>query len=378
MARRDGQIIARGERRWLVRWHQGCGADGQRIYRAKTIHGTKRDAQAELNKVLRSRDTGEYVEPNKLTLSDYVEHWLRDAAAPKVSPRTLEGYRIMLEKHVLPVLGSQRLAQVTTLDVQNLINGMSKRGLSPRSLQMTHRILNQALKQAVRWRLLAVNPAQGVELPKQQPREKRAFSIDEIRRFREAAKGTTHAVLWDFLLATGCRPGEALALRWADLENGAVTIRRTLTKDEDGKLVFAAPKTKLSTRTIPLPEAILRALAGHRKAQAEQTMKLGPAYARDLELVFANEVGLPLDEANLRSRHYKTLCKAAEIEGARGPYDLRHTVATQLLALGTNVKVVSERLGHASAAMTLDVYAHVVPGMQEEATERLGAALFAD
>ena len=107
-------------------------------------------------------------------------------------------------------------------------------------------------------------------------------------------------------------------------------------------------------------------------------MKLGPAYARDLDLVFANEVGLPLEKANLRSWHYKILCEAAEIEGARGPYDLRHTIATQILAMGTNVKVVSERLGHASAPMTLHVYAHVVPGMQEEATERLGAALFAD
>ena len=124
-----------------------------------------------------------------------------------------------------------------------------------------------------------------------------------------------------------------------------------------------------------LPAPVLESLSSHRARQAERALRLGSVYARDLDLVFPNEIGRPLDLANLR-KHYKRTCGAAAIEGARGLYDLRHTAATQLLALGANVKVVSERLGHASAAMTLDVYSHVVPGLQEEATAKLGEVLF--
>ena len=177
MARRDGQIVARGERRWLVRWHVGTDpGTGKRRYSSKTVHGAKKDAQKLLNSVLRSRDLGTYVEPTHLTLNTYLDRWLRDAAGPKVSPRTLQGYETMLKKHVRPALGDRRLDQLATLEIQALVNRMTERGLSPRTPQMTHRILKQALSQAVRWRFLAVNPAEGVEIPKQQPREKRAFS----------------------------------------------------------------------------------------------------------------------------------------------------------------------------------------------------------
>ena len=157
---------------------------------------------------------------------------------------------------------------------------------------------------------------------------------------------------------------------------GSAKIRRTLTKDKENRPIFAAPKTRLSTRTIPLPSPLLKALRAYRRLQAERAMKLAQAYRRDLDLVFPNEIGGPLNEANLRVRHYQKLCEAAEIEGARGPYDLRHTVATQLLGMGENVKVVSERLGHSSAAMTLDTYAHCIGGMQEEATRKLGVVVF--
>lgn len=142
--------------------------------------------------------------------------------------------------------------------------------------------------------------------------------------------------------------------------------------------MFGLPKTKKSKRTIPLPLTTVAVLREHRVRQAEHALKLGPIYDRDLDLVFPNEAGRAQSESNLRARFYKPLCEAAGLEGAFGPYDLRHTVATQLLALGENVKVVSERLGHSSAAMTLDVYAHVLPGMQETATERLEKALFGD
>ena len=395
MARRSGQITARGERKWLVRWYVGTHG-GKRRYASKTVHGTKRDAQKFLNSVLRSRDLGQYVEPNRVSLDEYLDRWLRSKHS--VASRTREDYAQILRVHVRPVLGSRRLDSLHPADVQELIDKLSERAqeaakrrrkaqgkrtpqpsegrrLSPRTHQLVHRVLSGALEQAVSWRLLAVNPAKGINLPKRRKREMRALSAEEIKAFRTAVQGTRHATLFDFVLATGCRPGEALGLRWADLEGDSVTFRQALTR-ERGKPVLGPVKTPGSLRSVPLPSPVIQALSSHRARQAKRALKIGSVYARDLDLVFANEVGRPLDLANLRERHYKAICEAAEIEGVRGLYDLRHTMATQLLALGANVKVVSERLGHASAAMTLDVYAHVVPGLQEEATEKLGAAFF--
>ena len=382
MARRSGQITARGERKWIVRWYVGEDG-GKRRYAAKTIHGTKHDAQKYLNSQLRSQDLGVYVEPTRLTLGEFLDRWLEDAVRSKVSARTHKLYSGLLGKHVRPVLAARRLDQITTLELQRLVNQMDERAerhLSARTHRLTHRVLSQALGQAVEWNLLPLNPARKIVLPKSDTREKRAFSADEVRRFREKAKATKHAALWDFLLATGCRPGEALGLSWGDLDlqAGLVHIRRALTKDAEGKPILGPPKTKKSVRTIPLPAPALAVLAQHKSRQAEHKLKLGEHYARGLDLVFANEAGRPLNEANLRVRVYKPLCEAAEIEGAFGPYDLRHTVATQLLSLGENPKVVSERLGHSSTQMTLDVYGHVLPGMQKMATEKLERALFSD
>ncbi len=371
MARRSGHITARGDRKWLVRWFVSVDANGKRRYSSKIVHGTKRDAQTYLNSVLRNRDLGTYVEPNRITLANYLDRWLRSKHS--VSPRTRETYELILRKHVRPVLGSRRLDSLEPADLQDLIDRLGERAgreLSPRTHQVVHRVLSSALEQAVSWRLLAMNPAKGVNLPKQRRREMRALSADEIRQFRAAAQGSRHETLFDFMLATGCRPGEALGVRWRDLEDGSVTFHQALTT-EASRPVLGPVKTPGSLRSVPLPEPVLSALGRHRARQAELALKFGSVYARDLDLVFANEIGRPLDLANLRERHYKPICWEAGIEGARGLYDLRHTAATQLLTLGANVKVVSERLGHASAAMTLDVYSHVVPGMQEEATRKL-------
>jgi integrase len=380
MARRSGEIAARGDRKWLVRWFLGADDNGKKRYKSKMVHGTKRDAQRLLNTVLRDRDLGTYVEPAKITLDAHLDRWL-ETMGKAVSVRTLVNMRSILAKHVRPVLGSRPLQGITPKDVQQMIDGMSGRAgreLSPRTHQLARRYLSQALIQAVEWNMLARNPAQKVKLPKLTTREKRALSADEVRRFREAAKGTKHSALWDFLLDTGCRPGEALGLRWRDLdlEVGQVLICQALTKGEKGRPMVGPPKTDSSVRTIPLTRPVVAVLREHRRRQAERALRLGEFYDRDLDLVFANDAGRPLNEANLRARFYKPACVAAGIEGVSGPYDLRHTVATQLLELGENPKVVSERLGHSSTEMTLDVYGHVLPGMQERATKRLEEALF--
>ncbi|MGH7292501.1 MAG: site-specific integrase, partial [Myxococcota bacterium] len=201
----------------------------------------------------------------------------------------------------------------------------------------------------------------------------------------DSARWDQARVLFDVMLALGVRPGEVAALRWSDvdLDAGAVTIRRALTwkieADESGKRkrvqTFAAPKTRSSVRTLPLGPALVATLRTHKAGQAERAMRLGAAYARELDLIFSNEVGRPLDDRNVAQRWLREGLKRAKLDPKLRLYDLRHTSATHLLALGVNIKAVSERLGHTSAKMTLDVYSHVLPGMQEEATARIEAAL---
>ncbi len=379
MARRSGQITARGERKWLVRWYVDTDASGKRKYSAKTVHGTKKAAQRYLNSVLRSRDLGQYVEPSRITLDAYLDQWLETAAKPKVATRTHEDYRYMLDRYVRPILGARRLDSLRPLDAQKLIGELEERGLSPRTVRIAHGIFKSALAQAVRWQMLARNPAADVDLPKGRKTEMQALSKDEVARFRKAAKGSRRAVLFDFALATGMRPSEYLALAWrdVDLEAGTVTVRRALASTHGG-WELKDTKTRSSRRTIPLPASLISALREHRRAQAKLMLKAGPAYARKLDLVFATEVGQPLDRISLGRCHFKPILKAAELPTEIRLYDLRHTCCSLALQAGIPVRVVAERLGHASAAMTLDVYGHVLPGDQERATAKLGEVLFGD
>lgn len=391
--RRDGQIIARGERKWLVRWYNGAGADGKRRYKSKLVHGTKKDAQAFLNKTLRSRDLGEYVEPTRLTVDEYLDRWLKDGA--RGSPRSLEGARWLLAKHVRPRIGSLRLDRLAPLDIQAVLTAIresdpKQRAGAPCDYTRTCRAvvatLRRALKQAVRWRLLARNPADDVDLPRKSSREMPALSASEVGALRKALVGTKHEVFFDVLLATGARPGEVLALRWRalDVKAGTLSITRALTWEmrsgKDGKRervrVFAEPKTARSKRTIPLPASLVKALTQHKAVQAKRALKVGAVYDREADLIFANEIGAPLDGVNLVRKHFRPAVKRAGLNPALRVYDLRHTHATLLLASGESVRVVSERLGHASAAMTLDVYAHVLAGQQEAATAKIEAAIF--
>ncbi|HYE64780.1 MAG TPA: site-specific integrase, partial [Pyrinomonadaceae bacterium] len=296
-------------------------------------------------------------------------------------------------RHARPALGTRKLPDVRPLDIQALYTHMMAPklkekeeprprvtyglGLSPRSVRYTHAVLSTAFKQAVRWGMLARNPCDAVELPRMVRKEMRALSPKEAARFLEAAADDTHGVMFAFALATGMRPEEYLALKWSDvdLQKGTATVRRTVIWRKGGGWYFGEPKTPRSRRTIPLPASTVRALAEHRRHQAEIRLMLGAEYQNN-DLVFASSEGTPLSLRNLILRHFKRILRRAELPDSIRLYDLRHTCATLLLAAGENPKVVSERLGHASIVLTLDTYSHVLPDMQQAATEKLESMLF--
>ena len=369
-----GQLIARGESTWLVRIPRGRDSTGKRLYHNKTIRGTKKDAERYRTKVLRDMDTDTFVETSERAFGEYLTDWLETSVKPRVRERTCSDYKSLADRYLRPPLGHRKLAQITAPEIQAVYAAMQARGLSPRTVRYAHSVIHSALEQAVKWRLLARNPAKLVDLPRTERREMRSLTAEEASHLLATARGTRWEALWTLLLTSGLRPGEALALRWSDLDGDRLRVQRTLVWRPGGAWQLVEPKTPKARRVVSLPASARRALNVHRTKQLEERLKVGADWEA-LDLVFCSKRGRPLEYRLLVQRIFKPLVRQAGLPDLR-PYDLRHSCATLLLAAGENVKVVSERLGHASASLTLDIYSHVLPDMQQRAAERLEDLLF--
>lgn len=361
-----GQIIRRSKNSFTVRVFLGRDPrTGKRDYHNETVRTTsKKEAEKVLTALLRKRDMGELlIEPTRMTVREYLEHWLEAAAKPRLAEGTYREYAGILKRYLYDPLGNTRLAKLTPVAIQQVYGEMLGRGLSPRMVRYTHTVFNNALSQAVKWRMLAHNPAHYVDLPKQRRKEMLALSEDEANRFLAKAQGDKHYLLFAVLLGTGLRPSEAVALKWSDFDvaAGALAIQRTWARAAKG-FMYQEPKTGRGRR-IELPEHLTRLLAEHQESAQG-------------ELIFPSDAGTPLNVRNVYQRHFQTIVKRAKLPKKLRLYDLRHTHATLLLLAGVHAKIVSERLGHASIQITLDTYSHVLPGMQKESAAKLDAMLF--
>jgi integrase len=369
-----GQLVRRGEGTWLVRIPLGRDTRGKRLYHNHTVRGTKKDAERYRTKTFRELDTGTFAEASQVPVGVFLEEWLETSATPRVRARTLADYRSLADRYLVPALGHLKLAQITPSHIQRAYAVMQHRGLSPRTIRYAHSVLHGALEQAVRWRQLARNPAKLVDLPRHERREMRALAPGEASRFLDAARGTRFEALWMLLLTTGLRPGEALGLKWPDIDGDRLRIQRALVRQRDGTWDLCEPKTARARRVVTLPVSTQRSLQAHRARQLQERMRAGAAWSGQ-DLVFCTSEGQPLEWRVVVRRYFRPILRKAGL-GALRPYDLRHSCASLLLAAGENVKVVSERLGHASVALTLDVYSHVLPDMQQRAAERMEQLLF--
>ena len=225
-----GQIIKRGDKRWLVRIFQGRDENGKRRYVNKTIRGTKKNAESYLTAKLRDKDLGINIEPAAESLNKYLDKWLDTAAKPRLRTRTFDDYTSLLKRYVRDPLGSIKLSDLRPVDIQRLYRKMQDDGLSPRVIRYTHAVLSSALKQAVKWEMISRNPAAVVDLPRQARKEMRAMTLDEASKFLDAVKDTRMSALFIFALTTGMRPQEYLALKWSDidLKKGTATVRRAI------------------------------------------------------------------------------------------------------------------------------------------------------
>jgi integrase len=375
MARKVGQIIARGDRRWLIRVYLGRDHEtNKRKYHNRTIRGSMREAQAYLTKRLRERDLGRDLEGARITLNEYLDRWIQTAVKPRVREKTCQDYEGMLRRYVRPNLGDRLLTALRPLDLQTAYQEMMEGGLSARTVRYTHAVLRSAMRQALNWRLLLESPDVGVKLPQQFRREMQVLTVEQVRIFLKAALATQYGPALAVAVATGMRPSEYLSLKWQDIDwaRKTVSVVRSLRRIS-GRWCFADTKRSRSRRPIKLQNwivAILREL--HTGTLCGQGTSIPCPEAMDL--VFRTISGHPINADGL-AKSYKSILERAGLPRIR-LYDLRHTAATLALAAGVSPKVVSEQLGHASTAFTLDTYAHVLPHMQDEAAEKVEAMLF--
>ncbi len=327
---------------------------------------TREEARQKLAKAMADRDGSLVFEDGGITVGEYLERWLKDSVRGTVRQSTYEAYGYVTYPHVVPALGRVKLKALTPVHVRNLCKEKLDGGLSCATVRKMRGVLQKALDQAVSDGLVPRNAAKGIRLPQGKKKEIRPLYPDEARALLEAARGDRLETLYVLAVSTGLREGELLALRWedVDLEGAVLRVSQTLTRD-GGKVSVGPPKTKNSRRTVGLTDGAVESLRGHLARQLEGMERMGSLY-RPGGLVFANEVGGIVNPSNLRNRSLKALLKRAGLPPIRF-HDLRHTCATLLLSRNVNPKIVSEMLGHASIAITLDTYSHVLPTMQQNA-----------
>jgi integrase len=373
MSRKVGQIIARGERRWLVRVYVGRDRETRkRTYHNRTVYGSLRHAQAYLTRRLHERDLARGVEGLQVTVDEFLDHWLKTAVKPRVRGKTYSDYAAMLRRYIRPAIGGRTLASLSPLEIQTAYQSMVDRKLSSRTIRYAHAVLRASIRQAIRWQLLLADPTQGVQLPSPECREMSVLTTEQAQSFLRVAVHSRKRCLFAVALTTGMRPSECLALCWRDIDwdRGTVSVVRSIHR-HDGQWIFTDTKRVRSRRLVKLQTWVLELLRRMKDKTEAAGETCDTTFA---DLIFTTARGEPINEEYLVKKHFKPLLREAGLPNIR-LYDLRHTSATLALTVGVAPKVVSEQLGHASAAFTLDTYSHVLPHMQEEAAAKMEAAL---
>jgi integrase len=374
-----GHLRERSPGHWAIILDVRDPATGKRRRKWHSFHGTKREAQHECARLITEMNKGSYIEPSKLKLSIFLDQWL-ESAKSQVAPRTFERYEEIAKKNIAPLLGALPLtqlrpAQISAAYATALKSGRrdGKGGLSPRTVHHMHRILKQALSVAVKWGMLAQNPAELVDPPKVERASMSALNLDQTARLLDHFRPTRSYVSVLLGVLCGLRRGEITALKWksVDLERGQLSIEESTEQTRDGT---RSKETKSGrARAVALPRFVADELIRHRVRQAEELLKLGFRISDDYYIV-AQEDGQPLQPNSVTHEFVRILALAADLPRIRF-HDLRHSHATHLLASGIHPKIAQERLGHSSVGITLDLYSHVLPGMQEDAAAKVDAGL---
>lgn len=374
-----GHVRRRGKNSWELKFDMGVDPlTRRRRIRYASFKGTKREAKIELARLISQNAAGDGVDPSKETVAEFLQRWDRDWASMNVSPKTLERYRQIIKLNLMPHIGSVRMQKLRPVHLSELyakllrIGGRAGGALSARSVGHVHRVLHRALGHATTWGVIATNVAAPISPPPVPESEITILTNDQIGAILRHLEGRTLRPIVSFLLGTGARRGEALALRWRDVdfEKGVISIERSLEQTKAG-LRIKAPKTKNGRRKISISPWLIAELRAHRARQQERRLALGQGRAPDDSLVFARWDG------STRAPHWLTQKFALAMGILKIDctlHGLRHTHVSQLIAAGLDVLTISRRIGHASAAITLGVYGHMFGNTDARAAEIMETA----
>jgi integrase len=354
-------------------------ASGKRRQRWKGGFRTRKEAEAALRSFAVAADEGRVVERSKRTVAEYLREWLA-ALRPRVRPTTLASYAIAIDR-IVREIGQVPLQALTPMHVETLYADLSAHGgrdgraLSPKTVRNCHIVLRKALADAERLGLVVRNVAAVARPPAVRRVEQQTWSASELRRFLALLSGERLEAAFVLLATTGMRRGELLGLRWTDVDlpSRRISVVQALVTVHN-ELLLTAPKTAKSRRRIALDQFTVTRLRDHKRRQAEERLAAGELWDATADLVFTDEAGGPLHPDSF-SRTFNRLARSAGLPRIR-LHDLRHGYATLALQAGVHPKVVSERLGHATVGITLDLYSHVVEGLDAEAADTVAAQLF--
>lgn len=370
-----GSITRRPDGSYQGQVNFGRLPDGRR-YR-KTFRGkTEAEVERAIGAALAERDGGTWSGASRRLLTgDYLDQWL-EAAPPHLRPRTLAGYRSIVEHHLIPGIGHISLKRLGRLQVQQLLTRLATGDppAAPNTVRNVRTVLHRALRDAIREGLRPDNPAHDVDLPAARPHSVRALSVADARAILDAMRGHRLEPLVTLALATGLRQGEALALRWpdVDLEASELRVRHTLHR-HGGQVILSEPKTRSGRRTVPLPGFAVAALKRQRDWFQAQDRRFAGERWREAGWIFTTAVGTPMHGPDV-TRRLRARLEAAGLAPMRF-HDLRHGAATLMLAAGAPAREIMETLGHSTITITMDLYTHVLPASQRETARRLDVAL---
>ena len=359
----EGSIFFRKDGVWVASLTR---ADGRR----KHLYGsTREEVQRKLALALHARETGTLADARGLTTGEFLDQWLAEVIQPSVRPWTFKGYEVHVRMHLKPAIGRIPLEKLTAIDVQRFVNLKSQSGLKPKTVRYMLGTLRNALNQAMRWELVSRNVAMLADGPRVEQFEIHPLTPDEARQFLTSIRGDRLEALYSVALTMGLRQGEALGLRWqdVDLDMGYLRISKQLQRI-NGKLQLVEPKTRRSRRSLAMPATIGAALRDHQARQLTERRAAGSRWA-ETGLVFTTPIGTGLEGTAITKDFHRKL------EHARLPqrrfHDLRHSCATLLLVQGVSPRVVMDVLGHSQIGLTMNTYSHVIPDLRREAAQRM-------
>jgi integrase len=378
---RRGHIRRRGLHSWELKFDAGRDPTGKRKIQYVSFKGTRREAMHKLTELLAAVGQGDYVEPSKVTVIDFVrariDQW---EAAGNISARTAQRYRQLTENQIAPHLGSKVLQKLRPLDIEDwhatLRKGgrvRGKGGLAARNVGHAHRVLGKALRDAARNGLVNRNVVSEQSVPKADDDE--MVIVQDVPALVDKLDGFRLRVPAMVALFTGLRLGEILALRWnrVDVDAKVIRVRETLEQTRAYGIRFKSAKTRAGRRDITLPDILIEALREHRKRQLELRMQLGAGRLPDDALLFATVGGEPLSP-NAQSAAWADFADSIGMPDVTF-HALRHTHASQLIDAGVDIVTISKRLGHAKPDITLRIYAHLFRKDDSKAAAAINVAL---